>query len=149
VSYHLSEGMWITALRHTEMAEELNVLQTAVSSAVEFALGRSPDETFQVEVVDELVAEFRKLEERRSRFEWPGMRIYDLLLGPPSGQARLADHLDKAARQLGAELDAWREADVELEALRTSDAWVQDLVLDRTDGPSSLVASLSMAAELL
>jgi hypothetical protein len=94
----LSEGMWITALRHTEMAEELNVLQTTVSSAVEFALGRSPDETFRVEVVDELVAEFRKLEERFSRFEWPGTRIYDLLLGPPSGQARLADHLDEAAR---------------------------------------------------
>jgi hypothetical protein len=34
-----------------------------------------------VEVVDELVAEFRKLEERWSRLERLSMRIYNLLLG--------------------------------------------------------------------
>jgi hypothetical protein len=38
---------------------------------------------------------------------------------------------------------------VELVALRTSAVRVQDLVLDSTDGPSSLAASMSMAAELL
>jgi hypothetical protein len=45
--------------------------------------------------MDELVAEFWKIEERLSRLEYPGMRIYDLLLGPPSGHARLVDHLDE------------------------------------------------------
>jgi hypothetical protein len=54
----LLEGMWITALHHTEMAGELVALRAAVSYAVEFALGRSPDETFRVEVVDDLVAKF-------------------------------------------------------------------------------------------
>jgi hypothetical protein len=58
VRNHLLEGMWITALHHTEMAGELVALRAAVSYAVEFALGRSPDETFRVEVVDDLVAKF-------------------------------------------------------------------------------------------
>jgi hypothetical protein len=40
------------------MAGELVALQAVVTSAVEFVLGRSPDETFWVEVVDDLVAEF-------------------------------------------------------------------------------------------
>jgi hypothetical protein len=48
------------------MARELATLQTVVSSAMEFVLGCPPNETFQVEVVDELVAKFQKLEERRS-----------------------------------------------------------------------------------
>jgi hypothetical protein len=34
-----------------------------VPSTVEFTLGHSPDETFRVELVDELVAEFQKPEE--------------------------------------------------------------------------------------
>jgi hypothetical protein len=85
---HLSEGMQITSLCHTEMAKELTVLWTMVYSAMEFTLGCSPDETFCVEVVDELVVEFQKLEEWRSRLEWPGMRICNRLLGPPSGRAR-------------------------------------------------------------
>jgi hypothetical protein len=50
--------MQITTLHHIEMAEEVGTLQTVVSSAVEFVLGLSPDETFWVEVVDELVAKF-------------------------------------------------------------------------------------------
>jgi hypothetical protein len=36
----------------------------------------------------------------------------------PSGRAQLANHLDEAVRQLRVELDARREADVELEALQ-------------------------------
>jgi hypothetical protein len=36
-----------------------------------------------------------------------------------------------------------------MEALWTSVMWDHDLVLDRADGPSSLVASLSTATELL
>jgi hypothetical protein len=61
----------------------------------------------------------------------------------------LADHLDEAVRQLRVELDEWREADAELEALQTSAARVQGLVLDNIDGLSSLAASLSMVVELL
>jgi hypothetical protein len=146
---HLSEGMQIAALHHTEMVGEFATLQTTVSSVVEFTLWCSLDETFQVEVVDVLVTEFRELEEQRSRLERPGVWIYDLLLGPPSGRARLIDHLDEDAGQLGAELAARREADFELEALWTSVAQVRDLVLDRVDGMSFLAASLSIAAELL
>jgi hypothetical protein len=59
VKNHLSEGMQIAALHHTEMAGELAMLQMALSSTIEFTLGRSPDETFWVEVMDELVAEFQ------------------------------------------------------------------------------------------
>jgi hypothetical protein len=50
--------MQITALHHTEMVGELAVVLTTMSSTVEFALWRLPDETFQVEVVDDLAAEF-------------------------------------------------------------------------------------------
>jgi hypothetical protein len=58
-----------------------------VSSVVELVLGHSPDETLQVEDMDELVAEFQRLEELFSRLERPGTRIYDLVLGLPLGQA--------------------------------------------------------------
>jgi hypothetical protein len=54
----MSEGMRIAALHHTEMAKEFAVLRAAVSSAVEFALGRSPNKAFRVGVVDEVVTEF-------------------------------------------------------------------------------------------
>jgi hypothetical protein len=46
------------ALSHTEMAGETVVLQAVVSSATASVLGRSPTDTFHVEVVGELVAEF-------------------------------------------------------------------------------------------
>jgi hypothetical protein len=48
------------------MAGELAVLWEAVFSTMEFTVGHLPDETFYVEVVDELVAEFQKLEERHT-----------------------------------------------------------------------------------
>jgi hypothetical protein len=76
------------------------------------------------------------------------VRIYDLLLGPPPGRARLADRLDKAVGQLGAELATRREVDTELEALQTSAVRFQDLVLDNADMSSSLVACPSTAVEL-
>jgi hypothetical protein len=47
------------------------------------------------------------------------VRICDLLLGPLLNQARLADSLDEAAAQCGAELAARREVDTELGALWT------------------------------
>jgi hypothetical protein len=61
--------MQIAALHHTEMAREIVMLRTAVCSAMEFVLGRSPDETFWVEVVDEPIAMFWMLEEWSSRLE--------------------------------------------------------------------------------
>jgi hypothetical protein len=149
VRNHLSEGMRITALHHTKMVAELAALWTAVSSVVELVLERSPDESFWVEVVHELVAEFWRLEERHSWLEGSDTRICDLLLGPPLVRARLADCLDEAAEYLGAELAAWLEADAELEAMRSLAAWIRDLVLDNADRPSSLATCLSMIVELL
>jgi hypothetical protein len=64
VRNHLSKGMWIAAFHHTEMAREHAVLRAAVSSATEFTLGRSPNDTFLVQIVDELIAEFWRQEER-------------------------------------------------------------------------------------
>jgi hypothetical protein len=86
VRNHLSKGMRIAAFRHTDIAKELTLLQAAVSSTVEFALGCSPSETFWMEVVDELATEFQKQEEQCSRLERPGARVYDLILGPPSSR---------------------------------------------------------------
>jgi hypothetical protein len=84
--HHLSEGMRLAALHHTEMAGELAVLWAAVSSAVESVLGRSPNDTFHMEVVGDLVAKFQKLEEWHSRLEWPTMQICGRLLGLPPSQ---------------------------------------------------------------
>jgi hypothetical protein len=50
--------MWIVAFHHAEMAGEHAALRAAVSSSTEFTLGRSPNDTFQVELVDELIAKF-------------------------------------------------------------------------------------------
>jgi hypothetical protein len=50
--------MQIADLHHTEVPRELAALWAAVSSTTEFTLGRSPNKTFQVDVVDELVPEF-------------------------------------------------------------------------------------------
>jgi hypothetical protein len=80
---HMFKGMQITALHQIDMARELASLQAAVSSITELTLRRSPNETFQVEVVGDLVVKFWMLEERYSRLEWPGAKIYDLLHGPP------------------------------------------------------------------
>jgi hypothetical protein len=46
VRNHLSEGMQIAALHHTKMAREVATLRVAVSSTMELAQWRSPDETF-------------------------------------------------------------------------------------------------------
>jgi hypothetical protein len=54
--------------------------------AMKSVLGRSPNENFHVEVVDELVAEFQRLEERISWLERSAVRIYDLLIGPPTSR---------------------------------------------------------------
>jgi hypothetical protein len=102
-----------------------------------------------MEVVGELVAKFQKLEEQCSRLERPTMRICDLLLRPPPGRTRLTDHLNEATEQLRVELATQQEVHVELEALLTSTMHVRDLVLDNTDGLSSLAASMSTVVELL
>jgi hypothetical protein len=141
--------MQFTTLRDTEMAGELTVLRAAVSSTVDLVLGRSPGETSQVEVVNELVAKFQRLEELSSRLEGFGAWIYTLLVGPPTRQARWADHLDEATRWLEVEMAKQHQVVTEQEALRTLAALARDLVLDDVNGPSSLAASLSMMVELL
>jgi hypothetical protein len=78
------ERMRVAAIHHIEMVGELAALQVAMTSIVELVLGCSPDETFRVEIVDEMVAQFQKLEELCSRLERPDVRICDLL-GRPSG----------------------------------------------------------------
>jgi hypothetical protein len=60
VRSHLLEGMRVATLCYTEMARELAALRTAVSSTAEFTLGHSPNDTFLVEVVDELIAELQR-----------------------------------------------------------------------------------------
>jgi hypothetical protein len=50
--------MQIAALRHAKMAVEFVAFWVAVSFATEFTLGHLPNETFWVEVVDELIAKF-------------------------------------------------------------------------------------------
>jgi hypothetical protein len=112
-------------------------------------LGCSPNDTFRLEVVGELVVKFRRLEEWHSWLELPITRICDLLLGPLPGRARLANHLDEATGQHRAELAAQREVDAKMEALRTLATRLQDLVLDNADGSSSLAASMSAGVELL
>jgi hypothetical protein len=102
----LPEGMRAAALRHADVVEELAVLQVVVSSIAKLVLGHSPDESFQVEVMDELVAKFQRLEELCSWLERPGMRISDPLLGPSLDQAQWADRQGKAARRIEAKLDA-------------------------------------------
>jgi hypothetical protein len=77
------------------------------------------------------------------------MRLCDMILGPPFGWARLADWLEEATKWLGMEHVTQWEVDAELEALRSSATRVRDLVLERDDRPSSLMASLSSMAELL
>jgi hypothetical protein len=84
---HLLERMWATAIHHIEMVGELATLRVIVTSAVELVLGHWPDETFQVEIANELVDQFQKLKELCSWLERPSMRIYNLPLGPPSDQA--------------------------------------------------------------
>jgi hypothetical protein len=88
--------MWIAVVRHTEMAEELTVHWAAVSSTTQFVLRHSPTEAFWVDVMDELVTEFWKKDERRSHLEKSGARVSDMNLGLPSNRVRLVDRLVEA-----------------------------------------------------
>jgi hypothetical protein len=56
----LFEEVWLVALYHTEMDEEFAALRAAVSYVMESVLGRSPSDTFHVEVVGELAIKFQK-----------------------------------------------------------------------------------------
>jgi chromosome segregation ATPase len=58
VRSHLLEEMWIAALRHTEMVDQLATLWVVVSFAMQSVLERLPTKALQVDVVDELVTEF-------------------------------------------------------------------------------------------
>jgi hypothetical protein len=75
-----------------------------VPSTAELVPGRLPGKTSQMEVVNELVAKFQRLEELFSQLEGLGMRICTLLVRPLTSQARWADHLDEASRRLEAEM---------------------------------------------
>jgi hypothetical protein len=87
VRNHLAARMRAANLQHTEMIGELIVLEAVVSSTTGLVLGRPPNETSRVKVTNELVVKFRRWEELCSWLKGPGMRIYDLLLGPPPSQA--------------------------------------------------------------
>jgi hypothetical protein len=69
------------------VVEELAAFQATVSSATESVLGRSLGNTAHEEVVNELVAEFQKLEMRHLKLEWLVAWILDLLLRPPPSRA--------------------------------------------------------------
>jgi hypothetical protein len=63
-------------------------------------LGRSPGENSQVEVMNELVAKFRRWKELCSCLEGPGTKICAMLIGPPANEARWPHRFDKAAEWL-------------------------------------------------
>jgi hypothetical protein len=48
-----------------------------------------------------------------------GVRVCDLILGPPSCQVRLADRLEEVIRRLWAKQVVRQETDTEMEALAT------------------------------
>jgi hypothetical protein len=60
---HLSEGMRIAILCHTELVEQLAALQLTMCSAVQSVLRCSPTKSLRVDIVDELVTVFWKQEE--------------------------------------------------------------------------------------
>jgi hypothetical protein len=72
--------------RHTEITGELTALRSMVSSATELGLGRSPGETIEVEVMNEMVATFRRREELCLPLEGPGMKICTPFIEPPTSQ---------------------------------------------------------------
>jgi prophage DNA circulation protein len=74
------------------------------------------------------------------------MRICDLILGPASDRVWLVDHLEEAIGWIKSE---HHEVDDELEGFWSSATQVQNMVLGGPTGTSSLVASLSSAAELI
>jgi hypothetical protein len=76
--------MEIASFCHIEMTEQFAVLWAVVSSATWSVLERSPIEAFRVEVVDELLAEFWEQEVQCPHLKKSGMRVCDLILGPPS-----------------------------------------------------------------
>jgi hypothetical protein len=70
-----------------------------------------------VEVMNELTTQLQELEELCPRIEGPGVRIYNLLLGPLPSHARWADWLEEAAGQLEAAMARWCRANAELGAI--------------------------------
>jgi hypothetical protein len=92
--------MQIAVICHTEMVEQFIMLRAAVSTAMECMLRCSPTEALWVDIVDELVAEFQKQEQQCLCLEKSGVRVCDLILGPPSNWVRLADQLVETVGQL-------------------------------------------------
>jgi hypothetical protein len=92
--------MRLAAFRHTEMVRELALLQAVVSSAMESALGRSPNDTFHMEVVGELVVKFIKREERHSQL------VQDLVLDNANGLPSLVASMSTTVVLLEGQIDA-------------------------------------------
>jgi hypothetical protein len=63
------------------------------------------------------------MEDRCSRLDRPVARINDLLLGPLPAQARLANHLGEATRQLRVELAA-RQGRGQIQSWRLCELWL-------------------------
>jgi hypothetical protein len=141
--------MWIATARHTEMAWQLAVLRAVVSSTMQSEPRCSLTKTFQMCVMEEMLAEFQEQVERCLRLEGFGMRICDLILGPPFGWVQLVDHLEEAIGRLQMEPAGHREANAELEALWNSTSRVRGLVLGRSIRMSSLSMTVSSAMELI
>jgi hypothetical protein len=80
-------------------------------------LGRSPSNAFWVEVLEELVTEFKEQAEWCSHLEYSGLRVCDLILVPSTDQVRLANCLEQDNGQLQAEYEECREVDAKLESL--------------------------------
>jgi hypothetical protein len=109
----------------------------------------SPRNTARVEVVNELVAEFQKVETCHSKIEWPTAWIGDLFLGPPPSRAWLANHLDEVVARLKVEHATRWKVEAELEDLRSSATRVRDLVLGDVSRSSLMGESMSAVMEQL
>jgi hypothetical protein len=120
-----------------------------MSLAAQCSLGRSPTESFQVDVVGDMLAKFQEQEERCLCLENSGMRVCDLILGSSDDQVWPTNHMEEAIGRFLVMQEEQREAIIELEALQSSTAQVWDMVLKGSDGMSSLARSLSSAADLI
>jgi hypothetical protein len=89
------------------------------------------------------------MEGHRAKLDQHAIKICHLLLGPLPSQARLVNCLDDVVGQLREELAGRREAEAELEALRSWVVQVWDLVLGNVDRSSLLATSMCMVGERL
>jgi hypothetical protein len=70
-----------------------------MSLAAQCSLGHSPTESFQVDVVGDMLAKFQEQEERCLRLKNSGMRVCNLILGSSDDQVWPTNHLEEAIGQ--------------------------------------------------